>query len=209
MSLFHRPPPPPDDGPVHLSHVEVSPDIVFVLSTSPAGTNPLGYFVSTGGNPQTYGWWATAPDTDNWLWIQVQPPAVQFSDTNWPATFYLVKVGGPGWQPPPNVQEGNTIRATYKSDGTWTGTGVPSATAPAWLLNNFQDGAFVSLGYAQRVGPTRTWYKSGNTSVDQNGAPLTTWPGNAIVVSSCLQLTTAPPGSPGENPRFTLPTNLL
>ncbi len=207
MSLFTQPA-PPDDGPIHLSHVEISPDVVFVVSLSSTGTNPLGYFVSTGGNAQSYGWWATAASTDNWLWIGVQPPAVQFGDTNWPATFYLVKVGGPGWKPPANVQSGNTIRAAYSSAGTWTGTGVPSSTDPAWLLNNNQGGTFLPLGYVQRVGGTRTWYKSGNTTVDQNGDPLTTWVGNAIAVTSCLQLTTPPAGSPGTTSRFTLATTL-
>ena len=181
---------------------EVTPDVVFVISTQPDGSNPLGYFCSTANNPLSLSWFVFSPNSDTWLWLTNGPPPpppapapTQLGDAAWPSTFYLCVPSAA----PPSPAYGFTATG-YSRPSSWSGLGVPQAV-PTWLLTNNKPNGEVAVGYVQLVGAVRTWYKS--------GSPGSTWPGNTIEVTSWLKLSPPGLGNPGGQQRVSMATAKL
>lgn len=192
MPLFAHPT-PSDPGSV-LRNIEVTPDIVFVISSTPNLSSPLGYFCSTGGTARTLAWLSFPANTDTWLWFNGPQ---QLGDGAWPATFYLVRPTDPNWSPPPPPPAGYTS-TSYASAGSWTSTASPDVQAPAWLITMSAGGQ--NVAYVQLVGGRRTWFKSGTVAGGNSwaGAYIDVGPGENVA------LVRQPPGVPGDALRVAL-----
>ena len=178
---------------------QVGPDIVFVISGSPTGSNPLGWFGSAGDQTMTYGTLSFPANQETWIWAT----ASGFTDLVWPTTpFYLVPAPTTPPASFPSLQPAvSYTSANFPSDLTAT-KAAPDPSKPYYLFSNQQGATLFGLGYVQKSANNRTWFES-NAPWSTNGGPT------VINVTSWLQFTLCTPNAAGTAPRVIATTTVV